>query len=161
MEVSQKSTSEAMDWAASRNDLFIMGYLDSPGRVHHAACSATKPLFLPTSITKQVHLKHAVILWDEVCIGLSSAGTCWCMLITLDRCHFRQRTILRWTWLCWYSICSRFWPVLDAEAVRSNFVILNSLDSTISFKKTVPQSLTFQVFILNQLACHRGAGASL
>ena len=82
--------------------------------------------FLPTSISKQVPLKHSVILWDEVYIGLSSAEAC-CMLIALDRCHFGQCTILRWTWLCWYSTCSRFWPVLDAEAVlgSSNSVILN------------------------------------
>ena len=36
-------------------------------------------------------------------VNLSSAEAC-CMLITLDRCHFGQRTILRWTWRCWYRI---------------------------------------------------------
>ena len=60
---------------------------------------------------------------DSVRWGLYRFVICWSMLMHadhLDRCHFGQRTILRWTWLCW-------WPVLDAEAVlgSSNFVILN------------------------------------
>ena len=109
-------------------------------------------------------LKHALILWDEVCIGLPSAEACWCMLITLGRCHYGQRTILQWTCLCWYSICSRFWPVLDAEAVRfgtSNFVILNFSRFwfyCMLLNKPVPQSLTFQVVYL---ASHRGACTSV
>ena len=80
---------------------------------------------------------------DSVRWGLYGFVICWSMLITLDRCHFGQRTILWWTWLCWYSTCSRFWPVLDAEALlrlrSSNFVILNFSRfyfSPVSFKKT-------------------------
>ena len=63
--------------------------------------------------------------------GLYRFVICWSMLHAdhLDRCHFGQHTILRLTWLCWYSysICPRFWPVLDAEALlrSSNFLILN------------------------------------